>query len=273
MVDRLTTQEMPACEAIVNTGLRAGIGRSYLYVGTVAGRLDHRRDHAVPGAETVLAACTILADAAGGKPSKLSRVLHRETTALRRTVEGTPQERTPAYVDVLLSELRMLTWHESHPAGGWAAVDELIARIEGSLNRLDLPPEEAKPRWADRFHATGMLHMQRHEWTAALEDFGRCAGYGEFCRNRASALLQMATIHMRLGDWEKAQSLAHASHDLCEENQDRLVTIRRCITATKIAVVHTGTFNGAAANRTLPNDAPGNGMVRNTGSSPAGRGK
>ncbi|MCG0283922.1 tetratricopeptide repeat protein [Streptomyces sp. PSAA01] len=226
VVDRLTVQEMPACEAIVGTGLRAGIERSYLYVGTVAGRLDHRRDHAVTGAETALAACAILDDAAGRKPSKLSRVLHREITALRRTVEGTPQERTPAYVDVLLTELRMLTWHESHPAGGWATEDELIARIEGSLNRLDLPPEEAKPRWADRFHATGMLHNQRNEWTAALADFGRCAGYGEFCRNRASVLHHMATIHMQLGDWEQAQSLAHASHDLCKEQQNRDGTMR-----------------------------------------------
>lgn len=226
VVDRLTAQEMPACEAIVGTGLRAGIERSYLYVGTVAGRLDHRRDHAVTGAETALAACAILDDAAGRKPSKLSRVLHREMTALRRTVEGTPQERTPAYVDVLLTELRMLTWHESHPAGGWATEDELIARIEGSLNRLDLPPEEAKPRWADRFHATGMLHNQRHEWTVALADFGRSAGYGEFCRNRASVLHHMATIHMQLGDWEQAQSLAHASHDLCKEQRDRDGTMR-----------------------------------------------
>ncbi|MEV6055818.1 tetratricopeptide repeat protein [Streptomyces sp. NPDC052107] len=226
VVDRLTTQEMPACEAIVDTGLRAGIERSYLYVGTVAGRLDHRRDHAVTGAETALAACAILDDAAGRKPSKLSRVLHREMTVLRRTVEGTPQERTPAYVDVLLTELRMLTWHDSQPTGGWATEDELIVRIEGSLNRLDLPPEEAKPRWADRFHATGMLHRQRHEWTAALADFGRCAGYGEFCRDRASVLHQMATIHMQLGDWEQAQSLALASHDLCKEQQDRDGTMR-----------------------------------------------
>lgn len=220
VVDRLTAQEMPACEAIVDTGLRAGIERSYLYVGTVAGQLDQRRDRAVSGAETALAACAILDAAAGREPSNLSPVLHREMTALRRAVEGTPQERTAAYIDTLLAELRMLTWHGHHPAGGWEVEDELIVRIDETLNRLDLPPEEAKPRWADRFSATGMLHLQRHEWAAALADFGRSTDYGEFCRRRASLLHHMATIHMQLGDWEQAHSLARASHDLCKEQQD-----------------------------------------------------
>jgi tetratricopeptide (TPR) repeat protein len=219
VVDRLTAQEMAACEAIVDTGLRAGIERSYLYVGTAAGRLGRWHDRAATGGETALAACAILADAARDS-GRAARVLHREITALRRAVEGTPQERTAAYVDTLLSELGLLTGHRTDPAGDRALEGELAERIDEALSGLDLPQETVDRRWAHRFHLTGILRWQRDEWAAALADFGRSTGYGEACETRATLLLQMAQIHMQLGDWEQAQRLARSSHDLCEEQRD-----------------------------------------------------
>ncbi|KIZ15714.1 tetratricopeptide repeat protein [Streptomyces natalensis] len=220
VVSRLAVQEMPACEAIVDTGLRAGIERSYLYVGTAAGRLDRSRGRAVTSGETALAACAMLADAAIDSSREVARVLLREITVLRRAAEGTPHQDAAAYVDALLGELGTLAEHPLDPDGDRAAESELTARIDEALHRLDLPSEAVDSRWADRFRLTGNLHLQRDEWAAALADLGRSVGYGEACEDRADLLARMAEIHMRLGDWAQAEHLARSAHDLCEEQHD-----------------------------------------------------
>jgi tetratricopeptide (TPR) repeat protein len=218
VVDRLTAQEMTACEAIVDTGLRAGIERSYLYVGTAAGRLDQSLGRALTSGETALAACAMLADAASGSVSEVARVLLREITLLRRAAEGTPHQHTAAYVDALLCELGMLISPDR--VGDRALESEVTEWIDASLHLLDLPSEEVDSRWATRFSLTAHLHLARDEWAAALADLGRSVSYGAACEDRANLLLTMASIHMRLGDWEQAQHVARSSHDLCEEQQD-----------------------------------------------------
>ena len=220
VVDRLTAREMPACEAIVDTGLRAGIERSYLYVGTAAGRLDQSRDRTGTSAETALAACAVLTDAAGRSSREVARVLREEITVLRRAAEGTAHQWTAAYADALLGELRVITEHRLDAVGDRAAEGELAERIDAALHRLDLPAEEVDARWSTRFRLTAGLRLQRGEWAAALADLARSVGYGEACEDREDLLLQMAQIHMRLGDWQQAQQLARSSYDLCQARRN-----------------------------------------------------
>ncbi|GHF50372.1 tetratricopeptide (TPR) repeat protein [Amycolatopsis bartoniae] len=218
VVDRLTTEERLACEAIVRTGLPSGIERSYLYVGTANGRLDQWRDRKTTAAEAALAESAILAAAAR---KSASRLLHREITTLRRQADGTPHETTESYVDVLLSELWLCTAHDPPQEEDRATAEQLARRIDATLARLDLPRAELDRRWARRFALTGRLARRWSDWDTALADFRRGVGYGEACADRADLLLSMADLTMRRGDHEEALSLARSAYEAFTEQHDR----------------------------------------------------
>ncbi|MEJ2854415.1 MULTISPECIES: tetratricopeptide repeat protein [unclassified Saccharothrix] len=193
---RLTAEEVPAANAVVNTGTPGGIERSYLYLGTVNGRLDEWRDRSTTDGEAALAEADLLGRVARTCPEPPAGVLHREITALRRTAERRGAADTPSYVDVLLAELAL---------GG----DPTLAdRVDTALDDLDLPEEEAAPRRALRHELTGRAHEERGEYDAALADFEKCVERGDACRDQADVLLRMAHLLVRQDRPEDARRAA-----------------------------------------------------------------
>ncbi|TQM84826.1 hypothetical protein FHX81_7285 [Saccharothrix saharensis] len=205
VVRRLTAEETPAARAIVNTGTPGGIERSYLYVGTVNGRLDEWRDRSTTDAEAALTGCELLAAAARDRADPLAPVLHRELTALREVAETGEVTDSPSYADVLLAELELEDDDER------AAV--LVERVDAVLTGLDLPDDELEARWATRFELTGARFERRGEYGAALADFERCVGLGDACRDRADVLLRMARLLMREGRTDEAGQAARLAYD------------------------------------------------------------
>ncbi|MCE6998989.1 hypothetical protein LZG04_29925 [Saccharothrix sp. S26] len=205
VVRRLTVEETPAARAIVNTGTPGGIERSYLYVGTVNGRLDEWRDRSTTAAEAALAGCELLAAAARDCAGPVSPVLHRELCALREVAEAGEATDTPSYAAVLLAELKLEDDDER------AAV--LVERIDALLGGLDLPEDELEALWATRFELTGARHERRGEYGAALADFERCVGLGDACPDRADVLLRMARLLMREGRTDEAGQAARLAYD------------------------------------------------------------
>ncbi|MEU4744626.1 hypothetical protein AB0G02_29775, partial [Actinosynnema sp. NPDC023658] len=205
VVRRLTAEETPAARAIVNTGTPGGIERSYLYVGTVNGRLDEWRDRSTTDAEAALTGCELLAAAARDCADGLSPVLHRELSALRGVAEAGGATGTPSYADVLLAELRL-------EADDERAAD-LVERLDAVLADLDLPDDEVEPLWATRFELTGVRAERRGEYGAALADFERCVGLGDACRDRADVLLRMARLLMREGRTDEAGQAARLAYE------------------------------------------------------------
>ncbi|NUT92406.1 MAG: tetratricopeptide repeat protein, partial [Saccharothrix sp.] len=199
---RLTTEEAPAANAVVNTGTPGGIERSYLYLGTVNGRLDEWRDRSTTDGEAALAEADLLGRFARTCPVPLTGVLHREITALRRTAEQRGATDTPSYVDVLLAELAL---------GG---DPDLATRVDTALDDLDLPEDEAAPRRALRHELTGRAHEDRGEYDAALADFEKCVERGDACRDRADVLLRMAHLLVRRDRPEDARRAALEAHDV-----------------------------------------------------------
>ncbi|MGM1059217.1 hypothetical protein [Saccharothrix sp. Mg75] len=206
-VRRLTAEESPAAHAIVNTGTPGGIERSYLYAGTVNGRLDEWRDRSTTDAEAALTGCELLAALAHDRdlPEPLARVLHREIAALRRTAEAGGATDTPSYADALLAELAL------EPDD--ARAEALLARLDAVLPTLDLPEEEVEARWATRWTITGSRAEARGEHGAALDDFERCVGLGDACRDRADVLLRMARLLMHEGRTDEARQAAVTAYD------------------------------------------------------------
>ncbi|NUT47819.1 MAG: tetratricopeptide repeat protein, partial [Saccharothrix sp.] len=202
---RLTAEETPAARAIVNTGTPGGVERSYLYVGTVNGRLDEWRDRSTTDAEAALAGCELLAAAAHGPANDLSPLLRRELAGLRRVVEAGGLTDTPSYADVLLAELRLEEDDER--------ADALVERVDALLAGLDLPDEELEPRWATRFELTGARFERRGEYGAAVADFERCVGLGDACRDRADVLLRMARLLMRESRTDEAGQAARLAYE------------------------------------------------------------
>ncbi|WP_433273283.1 tetratricopeptide repeat protein [Actinosynnema sp. CS-041913] len=214
VVQRLTAEEAPAAHAIVNTGTPGGIERSYLYVGTVNGRLDEWRDRSTTDGEAALAECGLLASAARGCDEPLTRVLHREITTLRTAAEKADLAGTPSYADVLLTELAL--------SRDDAEAAELVAKVDTALPALDLSEHEIGRRWAARYELTGRRHEERGEYTAALADFERCVGWGEACGNRADVLLRMARLLVRRERPEEARQAALEAHDVFRANGGRV---------------------------------------------------
>lgn len=220
VVRRLTAEETPAARAIVNTGTPGGIERSYLYVGTVNGRLDEWRDRSTTAAEAALTGCELLAAAARDRAGPLAPVLRRELTALREVADTGDATDTPAYADVLLAELGLEDDEER------AAV--LVDRVDALLTGLDLPEDELEALWATRFELTGARSERRGEYGAALADFERCVGLGDACRDRADVLLRMARLLMREGRTDEAGQaarLAYEEHRVREDGPGRLESI------------------------------------------------
>ncbi|WP_158842301.1 tetratricopeptide repeat protein [Saccharothrix deserti] len=213
VVRRLTAEETPAARAIVNTGTPGGIERSYLYVGTVNGRLDEWRDRSTTDAEAALTGCELLAAASRDCAAPLSSVLHREISALREVAERGGVTDTPSYADVLLAELRLEDDDERAAA--------LVERIDALLPDLDLPDDEVEPLWATRFEVTGARFERRGEYAAALADFERCVGLGDACRDRAAVLLRMARLLMHEGRTDEAGQAARLAYEehLARENR------------------------------------------------------
>ncbi|WP_367127228.1 hypothetical protein [Saccharothrix sp. HUAS TT1] len=202
---RLTAEEAPAARAIVNTGTPGGIERSYLYVGTVNGRLDEWRDRSTTDAEAALTGCELLAAAARDRADPRAPVLRRELAALREVAEAGGATGTPSYADVLLAELRLTDDDERAAA--------LAERVDALLTGLDLPDEELEPRWATRFALTGARFERRGEYGAAVADFEKSVGLGDACRDRADVLLRMARLLMHEGRTEEAGQAARLAHD------------------------------------------------------------
>ncbi|MBT2543594.1 tetratricopeptide repeat protein [Streptomyces sp. ISL-44] len=226
VMDRLTAQQTPAAEAIVGTGAPQGIDRSYIYVGTVNGRLDQWPDQ-VTGGEAVLAHCLVLGRVAlkflnrtSGSRSVAVQVLYREMTALRRTVEGTEHARTLAYVDALVWELR-LAWLLAQSQGEQSDdIPALIAQIDETLEELDLPAPVTDRRRADRFELAGLLHQQSGARAEALADLELSMRYRPAGENRANVLLVMASLLMSQGDYDRALRSAGDARDLFTEQHD-----------------------------------------------------
>ncbi len=206
VVRRLTVEEAPAAHAIVNTGTPGGVERSYLYVGTVNGRLDEWRDRSTTDGEAALAECRLLAGAAPGCGEPLTRVLHREITVLRKAAEQADATDTASYADVLLDELSLT--HDDAEAAG------LVAKVDGVLAGLDLSDDELGARWARLLRLTGHRHEDRGEYPEALADFQRCVGFGDACRDRADVLLRMARLLVRQERPEEARRAALEAHDV-----------------------------------------------------------
>lgn len=202
VVHRLTAEEAPAANAIVNTGTPGGIERCYLYLGTVNGRLDEWRDRSTTDGEAALAEAELLGRFARTCPEPLTSVLHREITALRRTAEQRGATDTPSYVDVLLDELALT---------GDPALADLV---DAALDELDLPEPESAPRRARRHELTGRAHEARGEYDAALADFEKCVERGDACRDRADVLLRMARLLVREDRPEDARRAALEAHDV-----------------------------------------------------------
>ncbi|MFD1151848.1 tetratricopeptide repeat protein [Saccharothrix hoggarensis] len=213
VVRRLTAEETPAAHAIVNTGTPGGIERSYLYVGTVNGRLDQWRDRSTTDAEAALTGCELLAAAARGRTGPLAPVLRREITALRRVAEAGGAADSPSFADVLLAELEL----EEDDDRAAALVERIDALLEGS----DLPDDEVEPRWATRFALTGARSERRGEYPAALADFERCVGLGDACRDRADVLLRMARLLVDEGRTDEAGQAARLAREEYRLNGDR----------------------------------------------------
>ncbi|GAA0211822.1 hypothetical protein GCM10010492_07090 [Saccharothrix mutabilis subsp. mutabilis] len=199
---RLTAEEAPAANAIVNTGTPGGIERCYLYLGTVNGRLDEWRDRSTTDGEAALAEAELLGRFARTCPAPLTTVLRREITALRRTAEQRGAADAPSYVDVLLDELALT----GDPA--------LADRVDTALADLDLPEPESAPRRARRHELTGRVHEQRGEYDAALADFEKCVEGGDACEDRADVLLRMARLLVRADRPEDARRAALEAHDV-----------------------------------------------------------
>ncbi|ONI84946.1 hypothetical protein ALI22I_31285 [Saccharothrix sp. ALI-22-I] len=213
VVRRLTAEETPAARAIVNTGTPGGIERSYLYVGTVNGRLDEWRDRSTTDAEAALTGCELLAAASRDCAGSLSPVLRREISALRKVAEKGDATDTPSYADVLLAELRLEDDDER--------AADLVERIDALLPDLDLPDDEVEILWATRFELTGTRSERRGEYAAALVDFERCVGLGDACRDRAGVLLRMARLLMHEGRTDEAGQAARLAHDEHRANGNR----------------------------------------------------
>ncbi|WP_035803312.1 anti-sigma factor [Kitasatospora mediocidica] len=224
VTDRLTVDEAPAADAIVNTGLR-GIERSYIYVGTVNGRLN-RWPGRVTGGEAMLTNCGLLIGAAMDSDGEVARTLHGEISSLRRALADTELTRRSAFADLLLDELRLANARGPADLADGRAADELVPLLDATLHRIDLPPQEADRRWATRFRLTGALHEQRGEWAAALSDYERSLGYGEACPDRANLLLLKAQLLMRGGDQEQARRTVVAARELCTGQGDESVLMR-----------------------------------------------
>ncbi|CCH30518.1 tetratricopeptide repeat protein [Actinosynnema sp. NPDC047251] len=200
VVHRLTAEEAPAAHAVVDTGTPGGVERSYLYVGTVNGRLDEWRDRSTTGGAAALAGCALLAAVARDRGEPLARVLHREIVALREIAEQAAATGTASYADVLLDELE-LTRDDAEAAG-------LVAKLDSVLPGLDLPAAEAGARWAERYRITGQRHEERGEYPEALADFERCVGQGDAYRDRAGVLLRMARLLADRGRPDQARRAA-----------------------------------------------------------------
>ncbi|MFI9008434.1 hypothetical protein ACIGNX_14510 [Actinosynnema sp. NPDC053489] len=213
VVRRLTAEETPAAHAIVNTGTPGGVERSYLYVGTVNGRLDEWRDRSTTDAEAALTGCELLAAAARGRAAPLAPVLHREIRALREVAETGEATDTPAYAAVLLAEL------ELEPDDVRAAA--LVERVDAVLDGLDVPEDELEALWATRFELAGARAERRGEYGAALADFERCVGLGDACRDRADVLLRMARLLMREGRTDEAGQAARLAYEEHRARRDR----------------------------------------------------
>lgn len=213
VVRRLTAEETPAARAIVNTGTPGGIERSYLYVGTVNGRLDEWRDRSTTDAEAALTGCELLAAAARDRTGPLAPVLHREISALREVAGAGEAAGTAAYAEVLLAELGLEDDDER------AAV--LVERVDALLSGLDLPEDELEALWATRFELTGDRFERRGEYGAALADFERCVGLGDACRDRADVLLRMARLLMREGRTDEAGQAARLAYEEQRVREDR----------------------------------------------------
>ncbi|XVS67276.1 hypothetical protein ACQPYE_14825 [Actinosynnema sp. CA-299493] len=205
VVRRLTAEETPAARAIVNTGTPGGLERSYLYVGTVNGRLDEWRDRSTTDVEAALTGCELLAAAVRDRAGPLAPVLRRELSALREVADTGEATGTPAYADVLLAELGLEDDDER------AAV--LVERVDALLTGLDLPEDELEALWATRFELTGARAERRGEYGAALADFERCVGLGDACRDRADVLLRMARLLMREGRTDEAGQAARLAYE------------------------------------------------------------
>ncbi|MBY8849163.1 tetratricopeptide repeat protein [Saccharothrix longispora] len=217
VVRRLTAEESPAAHAIVNTGTPGGIERSYLYAGTVNGRLDVWRDRSTTDAEAALTGCGLLADLAAlapeQTPADLARLLCREIRALREVAEAGGATGTPSYADVLLAELAL---EEDD-----ARAEALLERVDAVLPALDLPEDEVEARWATRYRVTGSRAEARGEYAAAVEDFEHCVALGDACRDRADVLLRMARLLMLEGRTDEAREVAVTAHDEHRVHGDR----------------------------------------------------
>ncbi|MET8448059.1 tetratricopeptide repeat protein [Streptomyces sp. NPDC005209] len=223
VVHRITAEEAAVCAAIVNTGLPPRIERSYIYVGTANGRLDQWRDRAATAGEAALAWCSMLGRAALDNDGDLARLLHREITALRRTVEATPHGRTVSCLDVLLIELGLTVTAEPLDE---ASAHELAVKIDSLLSLLDLPEDASDRRRATRFELTGTLHERTGALAAALADLRRSVAYGEACGNRANLLLRMTEMHMKQGDLEEPLRLAQRARALFLDEDDQRGLLR-----------------------------------------------
>ncbi|MEH0433827.1 tetratricopeptide repeat protein [Streptomyces stelliscabiei] len=217
VVNLIAKRGRRVCDAIVDTSLTAGIERSYLYVGTANGRLHQQGDRTVTPAEASLAACATLAQVAL-RQGAVAPLLLRKITELRETVESTPYSETPDHLDVLLDELALSVQDDTAEE---EEVHRLLSRIDGLLERLDLPQEAADRRRATQFELTGTWHERRDAVEAAVADFCHSMAYSGESQPRPDLLLRAARLRMRHGQLEEARLLAQEAYDLYLRQDDQ----------------------------------------------------
>lgn len=210
VMNRLTTGETLAAEAIVSTGLPAGIERSYIYVGTANGRLDQWGDRAGSLHEVALAEYRMLADAVDPEQQELSQVLRTEMAELREKVFSVSNGYTLEFLDLLIAELRMAV-NKSTPD---EEINRRFKQIEAVRMRLDLPRDVAAPRFAAFFELTGRWAESRGDRAQAIKSFQRSVDFGDDCENRPSILLRMADLHLFQGEREEALKAAQLARSL-----------------------------------------------------------
>jgi tetratricopeptide (TPR) repeat protein len=207
VVDRITADATPVAAALVGTGLSEVIARSYIYAGTVNGRLDQWPERAAAPGEAAIAACLTLLDAAERGDPAIFPLLARGVDQLLPAVESTPFAGTTEHGDVLFGALALAAAYRS--AADEINVDRLAGQAADLVDRLPLTDGARATRKALLHQLSGHRHDEAHDGPAALAEFLAALDYGDACPDRPLLQLRVAELLADRGD--AAQALEYAT--------------------------------------------------------------
>lgn len=208
LIQRVTAGDRTMAEAIVDIGDVGTAGRSYIYAGTVNGRLDEWPDRdPAPGEVPTFEAKTLIR--AAYRISDPSRpLLRREIKALR---EKLTEAEIAASLDQLVIRLDELTLLVHSPPNEFEAsmstVELLISEIDGLLESLDLPDDIRRERLAERRACTAQINRNLGDIGAAIRDFEHAAELTAKPLMRADMQLRAGNMMVRIGRWDEAASI------------------------------------------------------------------